>query len=263
MTCPICSAASVLVAEGIHTINPGSNWVLELRECTNCAHWWHNPMPEQAHLNQLYQTASPFVVSPGWGAPAGNQQPLDPFSKRVVRAESHGTSLNYLEIGPGTGVLFRQMQKQGHCCHGIDPGNWCKTPGIVAAIQQLPADITHDIVVLQDVLEHVAAPLTMLMDCRAKAKAGARIYCTVPNRDSWLARHRRERWQMIRPLGHLHYFSRKSLELLFANSGWILEQAKTSRTSNVLDPLRQRQSIRAYAHLLIGKDQWTARGHRS
>lgn len=259
-TCPICSATSVLVADGIRTINPESSLVVELRECINCAHWWHNPMPDQARLNQLYQMASPFVVSQGWGAPAENQQPLDPFGKVVVSTESHGVSLNYLEIGTGTGALFHHMQSLGHQCHGIDPGNWCKTPGIVPSMQQLQADATFDVIVLQDVLEHLASPLDMMKACRSRAKPGTRIYCTFPNRDSWLARHRREYWQMIRPLGHLHYFSRKSTERLFANSGWTIHQARACRTGHIMDVLRSPQSFRAYAHLLVGKDQWSVRG---
>jgi SAM-dependent methyltransferase len=262
-TCPICSAASVLAAGEICTINTESRLVVELRECINCTHWWHSPIPQQALLNRLYQTASPFVVSHGWGAPAASRQPLDPFGTLVVGAESHGHSLNYLEVGTGTGVLFHHMQTLGHQCHGIDPGNWCKTPGIVPSMQQLQADVTFDVIVLQDVLEHLASPLDMMSACRSRAKPGTRIYCTFPNRDSWLARHRRERWQMIRPLGHLHYFSKKSLEQLFARSGWVLDDARTSRTRHTMDHLLHRQSLRAYAHLLIGKDQWTARGHRA
>ncbi len=260
--CPICSSGSVLAAQGIRTINPKSDLVVELRECVNCLHWWHNPMPKQTFLNRLYRTASPFVVSQGWGKVIDEKQPLDRFGRLVVNGNGPGTPLNILEVGTGTGVLFRHMQRLGHFCHGIDPGNWCKTSGIFASMQQLPDESRYDVVVLQDVLEHLASPLEMMGACRIRAKTGARIYCAFPSRDSWLARHERKRWRMIRPLGHLHYFSRKSLELLFKRSGWSVSRVDAIRAGYALDLLRTRQLAGVFAHLLFGRDQWSVQGVR-
>lgn len=220
-------------------------------------------MPEQTVLDDLYRIASAFVVSKGWGEVPDGRESVDRFGRVILGAESEGRPVNYLEVGTGTGVLFRHMKRLGHVCHGIDPGSWCKMPEIFSAISDLPADVMYDVVVLQDVLEHVVSPLDMMIACRAKVGIGARIYCTFPNRDSWLARHGRERWRMVRPLGHLHYFSRKSLELLFIKSGWSIRCLRASHGGNFFDLLRTRQFAGALSHLMVGKDQWSVQGDRS
>jgi len=236
--CPIClSRLTIVLKSAIRTINKKSNEVVELRECNNCKHWWHSPMPTQQYLSSLYEGNSKFVNS---------AHPLEPPEDLMKKFNSgcttsdidyNGISLglytelismkefNYLEIGCGNGELFRRFCVNAKVCYAVDPLKQLNLPNIVMDIMDLPKGLKFDVIVINDVLEHLESPLGMLKFCKNIANKGARIYCSFPNKDSWLARIKKEKWDMVMPVGHLHYFSRESVSVLFKTSKWrIIEQ---------------------------------------
>ena len=127
--CPICFSSSFIV-ESVKTINPNSEKKIELRECDECKHWWHNPLPSQDVLNSLYQNGSEYVVPVGYGkTPAAHDYKLwekvfdssAGFSKKIDRTTK---SFNYLEIGIGSGHLFTFFKERAHLSYGVEPGDW-------------------------------------------------------------------------------------------------------------------------------------------
>ena len=123
-----------------------------------------------------------------------------------------------------------------------------------------PHNITFDVIVLQDVLEHVSKPLQMMMACRALANDGARIYCAFPNKDSLVAKLIRERWRMVRSLGHLHYFSLASAAKLFLTSGWTISRIQARSPNEVANYLSAFTPKDFIKELLLGRDQWYVKG---
>lgn len=61
INCPICANNSKKILE-IETINPQSNDIVELLNCFHCYHWWHNPMPSEKYLMELYSKDNEFVT---------------------------------------------------------------------------------------------------------------------------------------------------------------------------------------------------------
>jgi 2-polyprenyl-3-methyl-5-hydroxy-6-metoxy-1,4-benzoquinol methylase len=125
-------------------------------------------------------------------------QPYYPL--KTSRHSSHdycrqlcGKSKDVLDVGCGHGYFAELLAEDGHRVVGIDglPG-----PERAAAFQRyLSADLDgglgdvagkldgerFDVVLLQDVLEHLRKPETMLADCKALLRSGGQVVISVPN----------------------------------------------------------------------------------
>jgi hypothetical protein len=75
-----------------------------------------------------------------------------------------------------------------------------------------------------------------------------RIYLSFPNSSSLMAKLQKERWRMIQPIGHLHYFSRQSVTELLARSSLALQHIEDY---DLLEPLgRQARAFLSTARAL-------------
>jgi hypothetical protein len=183
--CPICSGNSTLVAI-VPTSKSETGHTVELRSCKICGHWWHNPMPSQGDLLEMYRIRSPFVVSAD-GRDSYRQKSesntLDSFQRYVLKNTCCSSADNYLEIGAGGGQLLRQFQNLGYRCYCVDPARWVESSAIVSDLKRIPEDIRFQIFILQDVLEHLNDPLDMMIQLRAMAAERATAFCSFPCND--------------------------------------------------------------------------------
>jgi hypothetical protein len=221
VNCPICGSSSYkMVSDCVKTINEKSKLAIELRECSECAHWWNTPLPSQSDLITLYREASPFVVSDNWGQEIQKKKPILFFDELILSYNYPSSFKHYLEIGCGAGHMFKLMKNKLDVCYGIEPGDWCDVENIVDDISKLPGDITFEVFVLQDVIEHLVDPVSTLFQYSKRASDEAILFVSFPNKDTLIAKRKKHKWEMIRPFGHLHYFSKTSLTLLLKSSGW-------------------------------------------
>lgn len=280
--CPICSGDGFLVDRG-KTINPSSDRIIDLLGCLACKHWWHNPLPNQELLNNFYQSSSEYVV-PATYAVAMSAKPAnnitDPLFEKIFsqlssysdKISNTAKSFNYLELGMGAGHMFNFFAQKANISYGVEPGEWAPSASknIVSSIDKVPADTKFDLIVASDVLEHLSNPTSMLDELGALANDGCLIYCTFPNKDSLKAQIQKSKWHMVRPFGHLHYFSARSLEKMFNKSGWHIAQMKNCRIADnsAFDLIRQFDTSEKnilyrliksllLGQILLGKDQWT------
>jgi SAM-dependent methyltransferase len=122
-------------------------------------------------------------------------------------------------MGPGDGTLLKQFETKGWDCYAIEPGTWARRrANFVENLDELPNELDFDVIVASDVLEHVADPMNVVRRLADSLPPAGRMYLSFPNASSLRASTQRETWRMIRPIGHLHYFSRRSVfELLSRN----------------------------------------------
>lgn len=264
--CPIClGQRSIILSSDVKTINKKSDLKVELRECNNCKHWWHNPIPTQQYLSSLYEKRSEFVLGDDFLEPMKDVAKinLSEYKKDVINYDDYKPCLeltsnkefNYLEIGCGKGRLFHIFRENKKICYGVEPGNWFDEPCIVSDISKLPKDIKFDVIVMHDVLEHLENPINMMTLCKNIANKDARIYCCFPNKDSFVAKIKKEKWDMVRPLGHLHYFSKKSASILFNASKWKIVERYTFPCSKIY--LRNILRVKRFlADVIYQHHQW-------
>ena len=253
--CPMCGGDARVLAS-VRTIDPDSSEEVDLRECRHCRHWWHSPVPDRDELIRMYSTASSAVVDSGARESYASKVYIDYFQTRVLSATAGAPRSNYLEIGPGGGHLLRRLREKGHVCFGVDPGQWTSDPWILPSLEQIPPAIVFDGFILQDVIEHLFDPIETLVALRRKAGPSAALFCSFPCNESRPARRYRERWAMVRPFGHMHYFSLQSSSEMLHRSGWSVVATKLTRTTPLRWSLRNRD-LRAVAYELVkgGRDQ--------
>jgi 2-polyprenyl-3-methyl-5-hydroxy-6-metoxy-1,4-benzoquinol methylase len=91
-----------------------------------------------------------------------------------------------------------------------------------------------DYVTMDQVLEHMTDPLQTLRQVNGIVKQGGHLVIGTPNGEGWGARLFGERWVSWHIPYHLHFFSRKSMGLAAAGSGFELEMAETVTSSDYL-----------------------------
>lgn len=227
-------------------------------------------MPDQASLSTMYRERSEFVLSRDFLDARKHARPLEIAPCSIEHVDTGNprnapcleltrpSRVNYLEIGCGEGQMLRYFLGKGAVCYGVEPGTWVRHDSIVSDIAEIPREAKFDVIVIYDVLEHLADPLLMLSTCRAMTNEGARIYCAFPNKDSLAARLLRQKWLMVRPLGHLHYFSRRSAATLFTRAGWM--PTRFQRLPRC-DLRACKGSLRAMAWTVLNHgDQWLVHG---
>jgi SAM-dependent methyltransferase len=214
-------------------------------------------MPSQGLLSHLYGRGSLSVVDNEW-----TRTPESALSLpgRVVAGRElppgHRPG-RYFELGVGKGLLYSHFVDSGWQCSGVEPGPWGRQlPHVHADFGGIPSSLRADVIVALDVLEHVADPIETLRQLRAIAAPGARLYCAMPNRQSLRAKLWRERWRMLRPLGHVNYWSRKSVIEAMSVTGFAVKEL---RATDLWEPrpIRSLREMAAGAVERLGLgDQW-------
>jgi SAM-dependent methyltransferase len=266
--CPICKSDSSIV-DSIRTINPSSEQKFDLRECSSCRHWWIDPMPTQQYLSMSYGSGSPFVVGEMAGESFYFSENLSipeksVFSDELELNKDDLTGLRYLEIGIGDGNLFSAFRTKGAVCSGVEPGDPVKKfENIYRDIADLPRNLKFDVIVCNDVLEHLESPQAFLEIFASVSHPKSRLYCSFPNKSSFRAFSNKGKWRMVRPIGHLHYFSNDSVRLLFQLAGWKIVKSKKTDLFDIKKMNMRRNPLKNLVQLSIEfsglGDQWVIR----
>ncbi|HJY77451.1 MAG TPA: class I SAM-dependent methyltransferase [Burkholderiales bacterium] len=253
--CPICGG-SFRTLGWAATICPGSAEAPELRSCLGCGHWWHSPVPDQASLVELYGSASRYVVGPDEASFRAAPKPEGTFDRFAIGIIDRLERARYLEIGAGGGQMMRSVQHLGFDCYGVDPGQWTSDPAIRRSLDDWPAELTFRVFLLQDVIEHVLDPVELLERVRRRADERSVVIASFPCCESRAARLYGTRWDMVRPYGHLHYFSRQSAMALFERARWKVLRTSLARVRSLWDLLLEfRPRVLAHELLKAGPDQ--------
>lgn len=198
-------------------IDPASADEFMILECAQCHHWATNPLPSARELADFYSVGSLRVLGDGWAnnyASGEDASKVASDNNWVVQRTNDLAPGNFLEIGPGDGSLIRKFRAIGWNAFGVDPGQYLSDKSIVRSAQDLPADTRFQVIVLQDILEHTSNPWEELLKYKTFLSSGTRVYMTFPWSESREARKLGANWAMVRPVGHLHYFSKSSAKSL-------------------------------------------------
>jgi 2-polyprenyl-3-methyl-5-hydroxy-6-metoxy-1,4-benzoquinol methylase len=135
-----------------------------------------------------------------------------------------------LDVGCGPGELGHVLKERGHYVFGVD---WSPPRFELDAFAQ--ADIAHglpdtidgtfDLVLLADVLEHMADPSSLLLAAKQRMKAGGSLLVSLPNAVHWSMRAQLAFGRFnytnkgLLDRGHLRFFTRDSAIRLFRDAG--------------------------------------------
>jgi 2-polyprenyl-3-methyl-5-hydroxy-6-metoxy-1,4-benzoquinol methylase len=168
---------------------------------------------------------------------------------------------NVLEIGCGQGE-FGRLVKRNHDIKytGIeyDPKSASIAEQYLDLVlsgdvfEQLPnlPENSYDLIICNDVLEHIAVPEILLQNLKGKMKPDSRLVCSIPNfrvlnnlMHILLSKDfEYDEWG-IRDKTHVRFFTRKSILRLFKDNGFVIEKIeginpiKTFKTNILLGVL--------------------------
>ena len=134
-----------------------------------------------------------------------------------------------LEIGCAYGFFLDVARGEFAHVEGID----ITDAGVRYAREELKLDVVQadflahdygarkfDVVCMWDTIEHLREPQRYVEKIAARTERGALFALTTGDIESLNARLRRDRWRLIHPPTHLHYFSAKSIARLLDAHGF-------------------------------------------
>jgi hypothetical protein len=249
--CPGCRGSAFTSIGIVDTLDSNLNLSVTVRRCESCLHWHTSPMPRSELLNHLYSCSHPAVIGANWDIKTKHSNLLGGLASDdhwIVSRLNCMKAGSFLEVGSGDGRVLRKMRSLGWNSWGVEPGSYGEGSQVVSNYSDLPIDNKFDVIVFQDVLEHVSNPVDeislyvqfMAQDCM--------LFMTVPWSESKRARLLQGDWDMVKPLGHLHYFSKYSTKLILDKNDFdVIEMFPVN-----IYPYRGRSIILALISILVG-----------
>ena len=144
---------------------------------------------------------------------------------RVVREFKKGGDL--IEIGCAYG-FFLAVASQYYRTIGFDiaqePVRYAREKlGVDARCEDFASAFVQpesaDVVTMWDTIEHLLRPDTTIKKAAFALRPSGLLFVTTGDIDSVLARMQREKWRIVRPPMHLHYFNRRTIATLLKKAG--------------------------------------------
>ncbi len=201
--------------------------------CKNCGLVFQHPFPK--NINGLYDDA--YFSGHGFDATVDYQKEIKTpgwrtqFNRlRLHYLEAKAPGKKLLDVGCAFGFFLSVAKKQGWDVHGVE-----LSPHAAKGAQRpLGKDRIHqgtledapfkknsfDCITLFDVIEHVPDPMQTIASAYELLGKEGIVVIETANVDSLVAKIRKEHWTYFL-LGHLHYFSRKTLRQALTQAGFL------------------------------------------
>lgn len=197
---------------------------------------------------------------------------LNPWSSHSIIAgwlKEAPAGATVLDVGAASGTLGRLCQAQGLRFIGIEPNpGWAETARpfyqemFVGPVQAAPAEYfgAARVIVLADVLEHLAEPRSVLNALTGQAPAGCRFIVSVPNianlwgRLSLLSGHFDYVERGLLDRTHLRFFTRDTFFDLLRGCGLRIECcAVTPVPLDLIDPFFRDQALGRWLYARLAR----------
>ena len=223
--CPICNSIKIFKVNNIKSNIKEIKDTFDLIKCQDCSHRFISKIPDQIELNKLYEIDSPLVfggtiheLNQKKNFIKNNFEDIEPQFNHWIFNYIDQNQGSYLELGPGLCRLYKTFYLKGWKCQGLEQRSFIKINGIKKDIKDI--ENNNDVVAAIDVLEHLVDPIEMLKKINSKIKKGGKIFLTYPHSESFKSKILKDRWSMVSPLAHIHYFSKKSTKIMLEKAGY-------------------------------------------
>lgn len=234
--CPLCGGRDAVVVARHRDRLLGIEGEFTTTRCTGCGLHYLNPQPTRQELERHYpETYEPYLAGAGgtlsWSKRLSVEYGLAKRCRAVTRYKAGG---RLLEIGCANGLFLDAMRRRGDWeLQGVD----ISPHAVSAAREQLGLDVfqgslheaqfasgSFDAVVMWDVLEHVHDPAATLVEIRRILAPDGVLVFRLPMLDAWERRWFGRYWSGWDAPRHLTLFSRQTLSLMLARSGFHIEK---------------------------------------
>lgn len=239
--CPVCSMAAVR-ERTLYDDRYGFPDSFDLYVCSQCGHRFLPISFSPDELTNLYTT---FYPRSDWSLddfkPKTPVQGFQDWLNGKISAAYCWVpgNVKVLDVGCGFGETLAYHQARGCDVYGVDTDqNLLRVAakyGLNARVGMFSAkdydSESFDYITLDQVLEHVAAPLNFMKEVGLVLRPGGRVIISTPNAHGWGAWFFGRRWLHWHVPYHQQFFSDKSLRLCADKAGFEVEKI-FSRTSS-------------------------------
>lgn len=227
--CPICKSGKIQYWGSACDIG-NANLLHNLSKCQDCTHLFINPLPSREFLNLAYQTCNPSVFTSDGFVGRRSTEPFSVADELVLSHLLTAKRGNFLDVGSANLRLLETIKNNGWDLSVVEPSQHAKEFEDVlgckvfkTSLEECAFTHTYDIVSVIDVLEHVHTPVDFLKKLKVILSDEGFALFRFPNSSSLRCKFEHDKWDMIRPLGHLHFFSPRSFRVACNTSGLRIE----------------------------------------
>lgn len=258
--CPVCSGRDFSEVSSVFDDRYGNPEQFVLVRCLQCDHLMTSPQLRESDLPALYGTYYPrksissasvakqaIGVASWWSRLLRWLAGTDNQGQYGVRAGER-----MLDIGSGSGLSLLEAQKLGAQAWGIEAD-----PNVQPIARELGLrvhqgnlqdgpfpGIAFDLVVMNQVIEHIPQPDEILRAIRGRLAQGGRVVLVFPNIRSLWCKLSGQRWINWHIPYHLHHFNKETFARMAQRCGYRVVQTRTV-TPNVWTILQVRASRNA------------------
>jgi len=226
--------------------------------CPACQHMQTVPLLAESELPALYAKYYPRrhididALLRQVGKPATLRARIDRWLSGTGNQGQYAATegMAVLDYGCGAGLSLLELREFNAEGYGLeaDPNvrqvvDALKLRIHIGSIDDDPfPGVRFDLIVLNQVLEHIPAPDRLLGKLAGRLKAGGRMVLAFPNSASLYARRFGRDWINWHIPYHLHHFNPRSARLFFARHGWRILSMRTI-TPNLWTVLQLRAPV--------------------
>jgi len=187
--------------------------------CSNCKLVYVNPRVNEEQSKKLYNQQS---ISPMEYYKENEEGDYKTFKKRLKIVEKYAKKGKMLDIGCNIGTFLKAAKESGWDCYGTDINKKVKGECIKKGIKFYAKPLQKikfkgnffDVVVMDDLIEHVHSPKSLLKEVVRILKPGGLIFIVTPDVESVTFKVLKKRWHHLKPKEHIVYFSRVTIRRL-------------------------------------------------
>ena len=193
-------------------------------KCSQCGLIFVNPRISSGANSKYYEFLLPqdhdFLDKHFFETYSFHKNQLERYIRVIKKYRRSG---RLLDLGCGNGYFLTCARDSGFQVEGQDISpffvDYCRQninlkvhSGELATLNLESS--SYDVITMFDVIEHVYHPDKLLAECRRLLKPGGILVITTHDAGNFLAKRYGVNWRMIYPIGHVYYFTRKTLRSL-------------------------------------------------
>jgi SAM-dependent methyltransferase len=228
VTCNLCGASDARVLFGKHET--------DFLRCRRCGLEWVHPLPDMDKMREIYSSPRYYntdnISQYGYSEYVRNKHlTVNLFNRRLdeILLFTEGHTGRLLDAGCATGVLLELARLRGWHVQGVDVSAYATqiardyyTLDVFTgelAEAAYPQD-SFDVVVMDDLIEHVADPSAVVREGHRILKSGGLLTLNTPNRAGIWHRLMGRRWFHYKQMEHTYFFSPAVMRDLLSRHGF-------------------------------------------